>query len=564
MGAARRADRITRARALTVGLVLILAWVGLGIRLFQVQVVRAAELSEASLNERLTRRELAPDRGTIFDRDGGTLAVSILGKTVAANPRAIADVEITAQLLSAALDMEIDWLRERLSSDASFVFVKRQLEPSEVEAVIDMGLPGIFTIDEPKRVYPAEGLAAHVVGFVDIDSNGLEGLEFHYDEELRGEPGYVMFESDLRGRRIPQGLYETQPAVAGSDLRSTIDPSVQFIAENACADALATTGAQRCTIVVMDPETGEVLALVAAPAFNPADRSTYTTELITNSAIRTIYEPGSTQKLVTLAAALEEGAVTPRDRFLVHDSIEVAGGQTIRDFNPHEPEYWSVNDILTFSSNVGTILIQRELGDTTHRRYIEAFGYGEATGIDANGEEPGLVNLDPSCGSCFQSAAIGYSLSVTPLQIAAVYATIANDGVWIEPHLVSEIIDGDGTRHHQEPEQRQVVSAETAATLRGMLARVVEEGTGSRAQVPGYRAGGKTGTTQAIINGEYSELDVVASFVGMAPIDDPQLVVAVVIDRPYRDQTGGRAAAPVFATVMEQALHSLGVQGDVR
>jgi len=564
MGAGRRADRVTRARALMVGLALVLAWAALGVRLFQVQVVRAEELSEASLSERLTRRELAPDRGTIFDRDGGTLAVSILGKTVAANPRLIEDVEVTAQLLSAALDLNSEQLRERLSADTSFVFVERQLEPSEAKSVIEMALPGIFTIDEPKRVYPAESLAAHVVGFVDIDSVGLEGLEFHYDDELRGEPGFVMFESDVGGRRIPQGLYETQPAVPGSDLRTTIDPSIQFIAENACRQALSETGAQRCTIVVLDPETGEVLALVSAPSFNPADRSTYTTELITNSAIRTIYEPGSTQKLVTLAAALEEGAVTRSDRFLVEDSIEVAGGQVIRDFQPHDPEYWTVDDILTYSSNVGTILIQQELGDSVHRRYIEAFGYGSATGIDSNGEESGLVNLDPSCGSCLQSAAIGYSLSVTPLQIASVYATIANDGVWIQPHLVSEIIDGDGTRHPQTFESREVISSDTADVLRSMLARAVEEGTGQRAQVPGYEAGGKTGTTQAIINGEYSELDVVASFVGMAPIDDPQLVVAVVIDRPYRDQTGGRAAAPVFATVMEQALHSLGVQGSVR
>lgn len=564
MGAAGRADRVNRARALTVGLVLVVAWAALGVRLFQVQVVRAEELSEASLSERLTRRELAPDRGTIFDRNGGTLAVSILGKTVAANPHALEDIEVTAQLLSAALDHDPEQLRERLSSDLSFVFVERQLEPSEAQSVIDMALPGVFTIDEPKRVYPAESLAAHVVGFVDIDSNGLEGLEFEYDDQLRGEPGYVLFESDMRGRRIPQGMYETEPAIPGSDLRTTIDPSIQFIAENACADALVTTGAQRCTIVVLDPETGEVLALVSAPSFNPADRSTYTTELITNTAIRSIYEPGSTQKLVTLAAAIEEGAVTTTDRFLVHDSIDVAGGQTIDDFHPHDPEYWSVEDILTYSSNVGTIMIQQELGDRLHRQYIDAFGYGAATGIDSNGEEPGLVNLDPSCGSCFQSAAIGYSLSVTPLQIASVYATIANDGVWIQPHLVSEIIDGDGTRHPQTVTQRQVVSADTAAVLRSMLARAVEEGTGQRAQVPGYAAGGKTGTTQAIIHGEYSELDVVASFVGMAPIDDPQLVIAVVIDRPYRDQTGGRSAAPVFATVMEQALHSLGVQGIVR
>lgn len=564
MGAARRADRATRARALMVGIALVVAWAALGIRLFQVQVVRAEELSEASLSERLTRRDLAPDRGTIFDRDGGTLAVSISGKTVAANPQAIVDVEVTAQLLSAALAIDVEQLRERLSSDASFVFVKRQLEPSEVESVIEMNLPGVFTIDEPKRVYPAHSLAAHVVGFVDIDSNGLEGLEFEYDDALRGEPGYVLFESDMRGRRIPQGLYETQPAIPGSDLRTTIDPSIQFIAENACADALVTTGAQRCTIVVLDPETGQVLAMVAAPSFDPADRSTYTTDLITNSAIRTIYEPGSTQKLVTLAAAIEEGAVTPGDRFLVEDRIDVAGGQTIRDFNPHEPQNWTVQEILTYSSNVGTILIQQELGDQLHRQYIDAFGYGVPTGIDSNGEESGLVNLDPSCGSCFQSAAIGYSLSVTPLQIAAVYATIANDGVWIQPHLVSEVIDGDGTRHPQTVEERQVVSEETAATLRSMLALVVESGTGQRAQVPGYRAGGKTGTTQAIIDGEYSELDVVASFVGMAPIDDPKLVVAVVIDRPYRDQTGGMSAAPVFASVMEQALHSLGVQGDVR
>ena len=541
---------------------MVLAWVGVGLQLFRIQVVEAEEYRGRALDQRQREVLLAADRGAIFDRNGRQLAVTIKSWSVIANPRQVEDPIVTARLVAAALDLDPDVLTEKLSRDAGDVFLARQLEEPEIQSLKEAELPGIFFEEEPKRAYPAGSLAAQVLGFVNIDGEGIEGLEAFYDEELAGEPGYLLNEQDPLGRPIPQGEYQIQPAEPGSNLVLTLDLSIQFMAEQACVNAIEITAAKACTIVVLDPHTGEVLAMAVVPTFDPSDRSGVDPEVFQNRAVRYVYEPGSTQKLVTVAAAIEEGAVTWESTFNVPYSIDVAD-QTFEEYGSSRPDLTlSVKDIVTRSSNVGTILVQQRLGNQPLRDYLNAFGYGQKTGVDYSGESGGAVSVDPSCGSCTASAAIGYSVSATPLQMAAVYGTIANDGIWVKPHLVADIVDGEGVTHPVEPETRQVVSAETAVTMRFLLRNVVDEGTGTRAAVPGYSVGGKTGTTEKAAEGGGYTSDNIASFIGMAPIGDPELVVAVVIDTPINGNTGGAAAAPAFAEVMEKALHHLGVQRD--
>ena len=563
----------TDYRLVLVGIALIVAWAAIGVRLFQVQVVRADELAAMGLDQRLTVKELAADRGNIFDREGRELAITVDATTIYANPQQVTAPEVTATLLAAALGLDIDELRTKLTSDKTFVFIARQVEWALAEPVTKLEQPGIHWYTEPKRVYPAGSMAAQVVGFVNIDNQGIEGLEYGYDEELSGLPGRLEAEQDPAGRLITFGEYEVVPAVPGSDLVTTIDREIQFIAEEVCEDTLVRTGAQRCSVVVLDPATGEVLAMVTLPGFDPGNRVGTDVDRFRNWPALSVFEPGSTQKLVTVAAALEEKAVSWTTTFEVPDQIEIVDGACpdnedvygcFSDITPHEPRIMSVKDIMTRSSNVGTILIGRELGAKALARYLEAFNYGTATGIDFPGEAAGAINLAAGCQSCPASAAIGYSVSVTELQLAAVYATIANDGVWVQPHLVREIVDGSGMRSPVDPQHREVVSADTARTVRLLLQSVVEseDGTGHQARVPGYSVGGKTGTTRRFVEGEGYTGDFVASFVGMAPIENPQIVVAVVVDAPYQDNTGGRAAAPAFAEIVERALHQMGVAPD--
>ena len=555
-------------------LVFLVAWMAVGYRLFQVQVVDAAEYTADALRQRIVVKILAPQRGVIYDRQGRKLAITIKSTSVYANPQQVVDPVTTANVLGAMLDVDIGRLLDGLQSDKTFMFVARQLERDQADEVRGLELPGIHFVEEPKRVYPT-GLAPHVVGFVDIDSNGIEGLELQFNEALAGVPGSVLAEKDPGGHVIPSGQFMSRPAVPGVDLMTSIDQEVQFAAEGACAAALERTQATRCTAVVLDPATSEVLALAVLPTFDPADRSDVdpSTGILSNAAVRSVYEPGSTQKLVTVAAALEEGVVDSDTQYLVPDQIEVVedacesdDGEIegcYADATRHDDQVMIVRDCVRLSSNVCTIKIQQDLGEDLLKDYLAAFGYGQTTGIDFPGEVGGAVNLPHGCPTCPASAAIGYAISVTPLQMAAVYATVANDGVWIQPRLVTHIIDGDGRRETPVAESHRVLSVETSRLMRLMLEAVVADGTGTLAAVPGYTVGGKTGTTRKFDFTVASYTDeVVVSFIGMAPILDPRLVVAVVIDSPQEFASGGQGAAPVFAEIMEKALHQMGVAPD--
>jgi cell division protein FtsI/penicillin-binding protein 2 len=490
-----------------------------------------------------------------------------------------------AQQIGGLLGVDAEALYDRLTSDLDFVYIKRQVEGVLAEEVLGLEMNGIFAHPEPSRIYPAGSVASHVTGFVNIDGDGQEGLELVYDDELRGQPGHAEYERDVAGRVIPQGHTNIVPAIPGMDLVTTIDLPLQYQAQESCINAVKRTGADSCWAVVLEVETGEVLAMVGAPVFDPESRQTIddscddaedpnACRMFTNFVIRGVYEPGSTQKMITFAAALEEGEVNVGTLIPeVDDELELLDGACRSgdddlhgcyvDFDEHEMADMTVAEIFTRSSNVGTIKVAEKLGQSRLIEYIEKFGLGEQTGVDYTVEAPGILRFDAGCKTCWASAAIGYSVAVTPLQMAAAYAAIGNDGVWTTPHFVRTQVDAEGETEVASVETRQVVSSSTSLLMRELLARVVEEGTGHAGAVDGYRVGGKTGTANKLgDDGRYTD-ETRASFVGLAPINDPKVVVAVVVDAPaHKYRTGGLSAAPVFSEIMEQALHRLGVSPD--
>ncbi len=575
----------SKVRVAAIGLVVVAAWMGMGYRLVQIQVVQASDLAEQGLSQRLVSRDLAPQRGKIFDRNGELLAMTVQAQSIFAVPDQIEEPLWVAQQIGGLLGADTDILYERLTSDRDFVYIKRQVEDVVANEVLGLEIRGVFSHPEPTRVYPAGVVASRVAGFVNIDGDGQEGLELVYDDELAGTPGKAEFERDLQGRVIPQGFSQIVPAIPGVDLNTTIDLPLQYQAQQECLLALEQTHALSCWVVVLEVETGAVLAMVGAPVFDPVTRQTRDPRCddvedpapcraFSNFTVRGIYEPGSTQKLITVAAALEEGEVSigtviPEVSYeleLREDACRFADDELFgcyRDFKKHATEDMSVAQIFTKSSNIGTIKIAERLGQDRLIQYIEAFGLGAKTGIDYTVEAAGILNFEAGCMTCWASAAIGYSVAVTPLQMAAAYAAIGNDGIWITPHLVSSKTDVDGETQVAGMQTRRVVSSGTALLMRELLASVVEKGTGAAAAIDGYRVGGKTGTANKLgADGRYTETTR-ASFVGIAPINDPKIVVAVLIDAPSFDyRTGGLSAAPVFAAVMEQALHRLGVTPD--
>ncbi len=573
----RRRGRGREGRLIIVGLVLVLAWIGLGYRLFQVQALEAEIFASDGVDQRVRHEDLPATRGTIFDRDGVELAVTVEATTVVANPSQIADPAFMARLIAPLVGVDEAELRDRLDGDGQFAYVARSVDPAHaelVERLVDeMALTGIYFTSEPKREYPAGSLAAPLIGFVRADTQvGLEGLEFSMDDRLTGTPGTQIVERDAYGTPIPQAELLIEPAVPGADIILTLDRDIQFAAEEALTKALERTGALSGTAVVLDIDSGEVLAMASVPGFDPNDRSGATPEQFRNRVVADVFEPGSTLKVITIAAALNERIVTPGTMFdvpaelLIHD-------KTYTDVGRSDPKSMNVAEIVARSSNIGTILVQERLGNDLHHEYLARFGLGSRTGTELAAEVSGRLHpaAEWCATTCGPSTAIGYRVDVTVLQMAAVFATIANDGVWVEPHIVREMIEGDGTRIVHEPVERPVIEAETARMMRLLLQGVVETGTGERARVDGYVVGGKTGTTEKLIpDVGYSATDRIASFIGIAPIDVPEVVIAVVLDSPYgevveddgtvsRLEFGGVSAAPVFAELAEATLHQLGI-----
>ena len=548
-------------------------------KLVEIQVVDAADLAAISERQRARTFELPATRGRIYDRDGDVLATSVQAATVYADPRAFRPTATpdglhvpaagsateVAAALAPLLEVDVDALEERLSQDRHFVYAARQVDHEVGLAVRELDLPGIGVLVEPRRLYPAGPLAGQVVGFTDIDAQGLQGLEASYDSVLSGRPGTLLLERAPGGLDIASGIRELVPPEVGTDLVLSLDRDIQYVAELAAGEALERYEAVGVTVVVTEVGTGDILAMASAPGFDPNQRGGESPSDRRNRAVTDVFEPGSTQKALTVAAAVEEGLVDAATTMTVPDQIRV-GGSTFTDAYRHPAEVLSVTEVMERSSNVGTIQIAQDLGPERLDTYLRAFGYGRPTELGFPGESGGILRAHQDWwGTSLPTIAIGHGVAVTLLQMAQSYGTLADDGLSTPPRLVLGTVGEDGRLSPVPPSRPQrVVSPETARAVRGMLEAAVhgERGTGALAQVEGYRVAGKTGTARKVMEGGggYSD-QYVATFVGMAPADNPRVVVAVMIDEPW-PIFGGLTAAPVFAEVMEAALLALRVPPD--
>ena len=560
-GLAHAVTRARSSRRLAIFLVAYLVLTGaIGWRLVTVQVVSADEYRE--LAERQVQREVAVParRGKIYDRDGEALAMSLPAASVYADPRVIAAAEVDPTFIAAdlepLLDHTMDELMEALTRDAGFVYLGRQLPRAVGDQIRSMRLPGIGVLEEPKRSYPADGLASQVVGFAGLDGDGLAGIELRDDDLLAGTPGLLRQERAPGGVAISAAPQEVEPPEPGDDVVLTIDRSIQHHAERVLADAIAAQDARGGSAVVLDVDSGDILAMASAPAFDPEaeEGSAYSRR---NRAVTDVFEPGSVNKAITLAAALDDGVIAPDASMHVPESVTV-GGKRFTDSTPQPAQSLTVTEIMARSSNVGTIQIAEQLGDEALREYLERFGFGAATGLDFPGESHGIVpSPDAWYATTRPTVAIGQGVSASLLQVAGVFGALASDGERVEPRLVRGTVDADGRLvEAPEPERHRAVAPETAGAVAEMLTAVVEDGTGGRAAVPGYRVAGKTGTAQkpSPTSRGYEEGAYIATFAGFAPAEDPELVVAVMIDEPGEAIYGGEVAAPVFAELMEFAL----------
>ena len=542
---------------------LVVAFAATASRLVFLQAFEGRAYAQLAADQRETVITLPARRGAIFDRAGEPLAISVDLQMIFADPSLVDDPIREAEKLAPLLDIPVREVQAKLIGTFPgdrFEYLARQVEPKLARKVEELELPGIYMEDEPKRVYPGGRLASHVLGFVDIDGKGLEGIEAQYEDILVGKPGQESREEDSSGERVlPQTDSTFERARPGRSLFLTIDKEIQYFTQLTLAEATRRYHAEAGTAIVMRPRTGEILALANVPDFNPNDAGESDPESLRNRALTDVYEPGSAYKIVTVAGAIEEGVVTPHTAFGVPDTFQYSD-RVFHDSHPHPPMRMTVTEIIEQSSNVGTIQIGLRLGAARLDKYVRKFGFGSETGLDFPGESAGIV-LDRAdwTGPTIATVPIGQGIAVTPMQMAAAYSTIANGGVWVEPKLLSGTVNGRGRiEPSSTPATRRVVSETTAAKMVKILEGVASRGTGIEAQIPGYSVAGKTGTAQKPLpTGGYGN-SYTASFAGFAPSSRPAVVVIVILDDPS-PIWGGSTAAPTFKLITEFALRNLGV-----
>lgn len=550
-------SRVPTRRAGALGAALLLCMGLIGVRLGYVQGVRAEAYTEEARAQRLRKIDLPARRGAIYDRTGGELAVSVPARTIYANPKLISDPAGTARAIAPLVNRDPSAVETDLRKRSGFVFVARRIGIVSADKVKKLGLPGIGVLDEPRRLYPGRTLAANVVGFVGTDRHGLSGLEYAYEKLLGGHAGYRILEQDPAGRRIPQGTFTEVPPLPGSDIVLTLHPDLQLSAERALQDAVDRTHAKGGMLVALDPRTGEILAMVSNPTYDPNDLTGIDGNITRNRVVTDAYEPGSVNKIVVASAALNEGILRPDQEIYVPGSMRVGDHTFVDERTP--PGSYDLGWILAHSSNLGTIRIAQMIGPGRLHAYFTRLGYGRTTGLGFPGESAGSVPPVGRWATALPTMAIGQGLSVTPLQIAQAYAMVANDGVLVEPRLVSGWVDPSGRSHTAPPARsRRVVPTEVARSLRAMLRSVVLDGTGKLAAIPHYDVAGKTGTARKAVEGVGYQ-GYFASFVGMIPASAPRILIGVVLDDPVPIE-GGLAAAPVFAEVGKDATRILRIE----
>jgi cell division protein FtsI (penicillin-binding protein 3) len=535
-------------------------------RLTYLQLIRHSEYISRAMRQQRRTIEIDPKRGTIYDRNMRPLAMSVPVESAFAIPTEIKDTTMAARLLAGVLRVPAESLREKLESGSTFVWIKRKMTQEEEEAVRSLNLKGIYFQEENKRYYPKLEMAAHVLGFVDVDEHGLGGMEYEYDNLIRGKGEKIVAMADARQQKFDGSESRQDP---GESVVLTLDEKIQYIAERELAAVIQKVHAPAGSVIVQDPNTGAILALANWPKYNPNSATSVPTEARMDRAVSAIYEPGSTFKLITLAAAFDQNLIRPEEVFNCENGSIVVAGHRIHDHKKYGD--LTVAEILANSSDVGAIKIALKLGPPRFNEYIHAFGFGSPTGVDLPGESRGLVQRLEHWGSfSIGSISMGQEVGVTPLQMINAVSAVANGGLLNKPRVVVEMRRGEQVLPLEGPsapaEPKRVIRPETAAIMRRLMEGVILNGTGKAARLDGWTAGGKTGTAQKIdpATGRYSRTKVIASFTGFAPINNPAVTILVSIDSPEGwPHDGAAVSAPVFKRIAEQVLPYLDVPRDV-
>ncbi|MET0500826.1 MAG: penicillin-binding protein [Candidatus Binatia bacterium] len=538
-------------------------FVVVGGRAFQLQILQGDKLKRLGERQHLKEWIVLPKRGSVMDRSGEPLALSLEAQSVYARPHRIQDPASMSQALAKILNLNLSEVKQKIASGKPFVWIKRQIAPQEATQIQSLNDDGLGMFYEPNRYYPQGQLAGQVLGSVGRDSEGLEGLELRYNEYVRGETGSSVVERDALGRRVLVQGVERLQMPAGGDMHLTLETSIQHLAERELEATINKYRAKAGIAIVVEPFTGQVLALANYPSFNPSNFSKQSAQQRRNRAVTDSFEPGSTFKTILAAAALEEGVVGKDDLFYCEMGKYPYAGKIIHDTHPYG--WLPFSKILQVSSNIGFTKVAEKLKKERYAKYIEKFGFGQPTGIDVPGEVPGLLRKADSWSAIdLATHAFGQGISATPMQMVMAYAAIANGGFLMRPYLVHRVVGprGEVLLENQPQLVRRVVSEKTARLLASMLKEVTNEGgTGTMARVEGFEVAGKTGTAQKadLVHGGYAANKRVGSFVGFVPAEDPKLVALVLVDEPEVNVYGGIVAAPVFRNIAQGALRHLAV-----
>lgn len=537
---------------LTAGLLVV------AVRLVMLQIVHGAEYAEQARRQYESKVVLQAERGPLFDRNGILLATNGLSISFAVDPKQVSDPRKLAQAFSRALgEPEETFLKKITAKGTSFVWLRRKVSGAPLAMLKDLEDDGLIKINEPLRRFEYASLGAQAIGCTDIDNHGLSGVELFYDEALRGVDGYMVMQRDAVGRRRPDIDFPLSRPMHGEGLVLTLDITMQGIVEDELRKGVERAGAASGTAIALDPKTGEILAIATYPGYDPNNVKGADPASIRVRAITDTYEPGSTMKVVTAAAAIEEGAIRTDEEIDGEGGTYELAGHTIRD--DHPAGMMPIRRAFEMSSNIAFAKIAGRLPSPRFYKYVRDFGFGIISGVDLPGEARGEVKKPGEFGAETQAfMAFGYQLSVTPLQLVAAYAAVANGGVMMKPHLLKRRLDREGEVVEEiEPQEiRQVISSRTADTLRELMVGVVEEGTGKEARIDGLRIAGKTGTAQQLADGAYSKSKYNASFAGFFPADDPKVTLLVLLDSPSNGYYGGQVAAPIFREIARRVVNA--------
>jgi len=546
-------------------IIFLAAFIVLLFRAFQLQILSGEKLKNLAQKQHTTILQLQPERGMIYDRNGEKLAVSVLADSVCADPTRIADPVKSSQKIAGILNLDKQAVMKKIVEPKSFCWLARRISPDQAANVDNAEIEGIFLIKEPKRFYPNGQLAAHLLGFAGVDANGLEGLESKYDDILKGKPEKMAWGRDAKGKKIFLRVGNDEAKEDESaNLVLTIDSRIQYLVETHLKEAVVSKGAKGGIAIVMDPKTGEILAMANEAGFNPNNISGLTPERWRNRAVTDYFDPGSTFKPFLVAGALEEKTIRESEKFFCEDGNYAVANRVIHEANKKSHGQLSVRDILKYSSNIGSVKIAQKLGKEKFYKYIDNFGFGTKTGIDLPGESPGVVRPVKNWTKVDAATiAFGQGVSVTAIQMITAMSAIANGGVLMKPYILRSVTDKNNIpiKMYNPTVVRKVISAETAKRLTNMLTEVVgaADGTGKNANIVNVAVAGKTGTSQKFdfSRNVYSSEKVRTSFMGFFPADNPQVAILVILDEPQRDKWGGVAAAPVFKSIGEQILNCI-------